>query len=106
MFGGADLPLLFPGLLVVGDFGDVLPAHAFEHVEYLELAGRVEVLLRHVELPDGERRQTGNTSTMIFSIPHIVAYISQFMTLNPGDVFEAHNRFLCVDAVRQLQAEV
>ncbi len=35
---------------------------------------------------NGERRQTGNTATMIFSIPHIVAYISQFMTLNPGDV--------------------
>ena len=35
---------------------------------------------------NGERRQTGNTATMIFSIPHIVAYISQFMTLNPGDI--------------------
>ncbi len=35
---------------------------------------------------NGERRQTGNTSTMIFKIPHIVSYISQFMTLNPGDV--------------------
>ncbi|MDH3665518.1 MAG: fumarylacetoacetate hydrolase family protein [Paracoccaceae bacterium] len=35
---------------------------------------------------NGERRQTGNTSTMIFKIPHIVSYISQFMTLYPGDV--------------------
>ncbi len=35
---------------------------------------------------NGERRQTGNTATMIFSIPMIVSYISQFMTLNPGDV--------------------
>ncbi|HUS53503.1 MAG TPA: fumarylacetoacetate hydrolase family protein [Thermohalobaculum sp.] len=35
---------------------------------------------------NGERRQTGNTNTMIFGIAHIVSYISQFMTLNPGDV--------------------
>ena len=35
---------------------------------------------------NGERRQTGNTSTMIFGVAHIVSYISQFMTLNPGDV--------------------
>ncbi len=35
---------------------------------------------------NGERRQTGNTRTMIFGIAHIVSYISQFMTLHPGDV--------------------
>src|SRR5690606_15305502 len=35
---------------------------------------------------NGERRQTGNTSTMIFSIPFQLAYISQFMVLEPGDV--------------------
>lgn len=35
---------------------------------------------------NGETRQQGNTRTMIFSIEEIVGYISQFMTLNPGDV--------------------
>jgi 2-keto-4-pentenoate hydratase/2-oxohepta-3-ene-1,7-dioic acid hydratase in catechol pathway len=35
---------------------------------------------------NGQRRQTGNTKTMIFGIPHIVHYISQFMVLEPGDV--------------------
>jgi len=35
---------------------------------------------------NGERRQTGNTRTMIFSIAHLVHYISQFMVLEPGDV--------------------
>lgn len=35
---------------------------------------------------DGVRRQTGNTRTMIFSVRHLVAYISQFMTLEPGDI--------------------
>jgi 2,4-didehydro-3-deoxy-L-rhamnonate hydrolase len=35
---------------------------------------------------NGERRQTGNTRTMIFSIAHLAHYISQFMVLEPGDV--------------------
>ena len=35
---------------------------------------------------NGERMQTGNTSTMIFGVAHLVAYISKFMTLMPGDV--------------------
>ncbi|WP_373049667.1 fumarylacetoacetate hydrolase family protein [Thalassovita aquimarina] len=35
---------------------------------------------------DGERRQTGNTSTMIFGVAHLVHYISQFMTLEPCDI--------------------
>jgi len=34
----------------------------------------------------GTRRQTGNTSTMVFGVKHIVHYISQFMTLMPGDI--------------------
>ncbi len=35
---------------------------------------------------DGIRHQTGNTNTMIFGVAHLVSYISQFMTLEPGDV--------------------
>jgi 2,4-diketo-3-deoxy-L-fuconate hydrolase len=35
---------------------------------------------------NGVRMQTGNTKTMIFSIAKIVSYLSQFMTLEPGDV--------------------
>lgn len=35
---------------------------------------------------DGKRYQDGNTATMIFKVPEIIAYLSQFMTLNPGDV--------------------
>jgi 2-keto-4-pentenoate hydratase/2-oxohepta-3-ene-1,7-dioic acid hydratase in catechol pathway len=35
---------------------------------------------------NGARRQTGNTKTMIFSIPFLLHYISQFMVLEPGDV--------------------
>ncbi len=35
---------------------------------------------------NGQRRQTGSTKTMIFGIPHLLHYISQFMVLEPGDV--------------------
>lgn len=35
---------------------------------------------------DGKRYQDGNTETMIFKIPEIVSYLSQFMTLSAGDV--------------------
>lgn len=35
---------------------------------------------------NGKRRQTGTTSTMIFSIAKCVSYVSQFLTLLPGDI--------------------
>ena len=35
---------------------------------------------------NGELRQNGWTGDMIFKVPHIVSYVSQFMTLLPGDV--------------------
>jgi len=35
---------------------------------------------------DGEPRQDGTTSDMIFKIPQLVAYISSYTTLLPGDV--------------------
>jgi len=35
---------------------------------------------------NGVMRQDSNTGQMIFSCAHLISYISQFMTLNPGDV--------------------
>ena len=35
---------------------------------------------------NGKRMQTGNTQTMIFGVAEIVSYVSQFMTLEPGDL--------------------
>lgn len=35
---------------------------------------------------NGERRQTGNTKTMIFNVRKLVSYLSHFMVLEPGDV--------------------
>lgn len=55
------------------------------------------VLTTKEEIPDinnvrlwlkvnGEIYQDGNTKNLIFSVEHIVSYVSQFMTLLPGDV--------------------
>ena len=35
---------------------------------------------------NNERRQTGNTKTMIFDVNYIVSYVSKFMSLQPGDL--------------------
>ena len=35
---------------------------------------------------NGQRMQRGNTSTMVFGCAHLVSYVSQFMTLMPGDI--------------------
>ena len=35
---------------------------------------------------NGQRMQSGNTRTMIFSVARLVSYVSEFMTLEPGDV--------------------
>ncbi|MEO1638911.1 MAG: fumarylacetoacetate hydrolase family protein [Pseudomonadota bacterium] len=35
---------------------------------------------------DGKRMQQGSTATLIFKIPHLVSYCSQFMSLQPGDI--------------------
>ncbi|MCW9044679.1 MAG: fumarylacetoacetate hydrolase family protein [Pseudopelagicola sp.] len=35
---------------------------------------------------NGARRQTGNTKAMVFSVAEVISYLSQMMTLEPGDV--------------------
>jgi 2-keto-4-pentenoate hydratase/2-oxohepta-3-ene-1,7-dioic acid hydratase in catechol pathway len=35
---------------------------------------------------NGHRYQNGNTATMIYGVRYLVAYLSQFMSLQPGDV--------------------
>ena len=35
---------------------------------------------------NGEMRQQGNTADMVFNVKQIVSHLSQFMTLNPGDI--------------------
>ena len=35
---------------------------------------------------NGDTRQNGSTRTMVYGVAHLVSYLSQFMTLHPGDV--------------------
>jgi len=35
---------------------------------------------------NGKKMQDGSTSTMVYGVAHLVSYLSQFMTLHPGDV--------------------
>ena len=35
---------------------------------------------------DGHRYQNGNTATMVFQLPHLLSYVSRFMSLQPGDI--------------------
>jgi 2-keto-4-pentenoate hydratase/2-oxohepta-3-ene-1,7-dioic acid hydratase in catechol pathway len=35
---------------------------------------------------NGKRVQTGNTQSLIFDVPTLISYITQFMSLQPGDV--------------------
>lgn len=51
----------------------------------LDEAGDVGDLEMFLDV-NGRRMQTGTTSTMIFQIPYLVSYISQFMALDPGDI--------------------
>lgn len=35
---------------------------------------------------NGERVQDGSTATMVYRVPYLVSYLSQFFTLHPGDI--------------------
>jgi 2-keto-4-pentenoate hydratase/2-oxohepta-3-ene-1,7-dioic acid hydratase in catechol pathway len=42
---------------------------------------------------NGEEMQNSSTSDFIFNIQHVVSYISQFMTLLPGDIISTGTPF-------------
>jgi len=48
----------------------------------LDLDGGLELWLD----VNGERRQTGHTSDLIFNVPFLLHYISQYLVLDPGDL--------------------
>jgi 2-keto-4-pentenoate hydratase/2-oxohepta-3-ene-1,7-dioic acid hydratase in catechol pathway len=61
-------------------FGPIGPylVTADEVINYNELDIWLEV--------NGERVQDGNTRTMVYKVPFLISYISQFMSLQPGDI--------------------
>lgn len=51
----------------------------------LDEAGDIDKLDLWLDL-NGKRVQTGNTDKLIFDVPTVVSYVSQFMSLQPGDI--------------------
>jgi 2,4-didehydro-3-deoxy-L-rhamnonate hydrolase len=47
--------------------------------------GDPQDLAMHLDV-NGERMQTGNTKTMIFDLKQIISYVSEYVTLQPGDL--------------------
>jgi 2,4-didehydro-3-deoxy-L-rhamnonate hydrolase len=48
-------------------------------------AGDFDNLAMWLEV-DGKRYQNGSSATMVYKIPHLISYCSQFMSLQPGDI--------------------
>ncbi|WP_284164928.1 fumarylacetoacetate hydrolase family protein [Frigidibacter sp. SD6-1] len=48
-------------------------------------AGDIDALKMWLEV-DGRRFQNGSTATMVYNVPFLIHYVSQFMSLQPGDV--------------------
>ena len=53
-------------------------------VDAADVADPMNLQLR--TLVNGRVTQEGNTRDMIFDIPALIAYLSEFMTLSPGDI--------------------
>jgi len=73
----AGLPWsLAKGMDTFAPISDTFPIHKVKDLQDL-----------HLELKlNGEIRQNGNTSMMIFPVEEIISYASKFMTLEPGDI--------------------
>lgn len=56
--------------------GQFIPKEALPNANSLDIWCKV----------NGELKQKGNTSDMMFTIPHLISYISQYFTLEIGDL--------------------
>lgn len=56
-----------------------------EFIPLSEAGGDINNIDFHLDI-NGERRQTGNTGDMLFSVDEIIAYASRFFTLKMGDL--------------------
>jgi len=108
--GGADIPLERAGSLVAGytvlndvtardmqkeDLSKSNPWFRSKGIDTFCPLGPWIVLPDEIQEPvelglemrvNGEVRQRDNTSSLMFKIPHLIQYISHFMTLEPGDI--------------------
>ena len=72
------------GNLLIGSFGSLL--NLLNHIPgVFNPIEDVQNLDMWLDV-NGKRMQTGSTSKMIFSCTYLVSYLSEFMTLMPGDI--------------------
>jgi 2,4-diketo-3-deoxy-L-fuconate hydrolase len=67
-------------------FNNYVTLHSRTEFEDHEEIERRRHLLRLWLDVDGHRYQNGTTATMEFRVPHLIIYLSRFMSLQPGDV--------------------
>ncbi|XP_005106610.1 acylpyruvase FAHD1, mitochondrial [Aplysia californica] len=63
-------------------FDTSCPISAFVEKDKIKNPNELDIWLT----VNGEKRQSGNTRDMIFSVEYLISYISQFFTLEPGDL--------------------
>jgi len=68
-----EIAKAFDGSAVVGNF---VPLQEGQNIQQLNFELKI----------NGESKQIGNTADMIFSVDKLIAYASQFFTLNIGDL--------------------
>lgn len=67
---------------IAKSFDQSAPVGEFIHKEKLTALNNINFSLKI----NGEVRQQGNSKDMIFTFDHIIAYVSQFITLRTGDL--------------------
>lgn len=67
---------LSKGMDTFGPMSEPVPLSSVRDVQDLDLVLTV----------NGEVRQRGNTRDMIFPVPRLIAYVTRFMTMEPGDI--------------------
>lgn len=63
-------------------FDGAAPISAFKSIDQFPDLANINFDLKI----NGEEKQVGNTDMMIYNFAEIIAYVSQFMTLQPGDL--------------------
>ncbi|KAM7442871.1 Acylpyruvase fahd1 [Porites harrisoni] len=76
----ASSPITYPWALAKG-FDTATPVGDFIPKDDIPNPDNVRLWLK----VDGEMRQDGNTQDMIYKIPHLISFVSQYMTLEEGD---------------------
>lgn len=74
--------LKWPWALAKG-FDGASPISGFQQIENFSDLGNINFDLKI----NGQQKQEGNTSLMIYNFAEIISYVSQYMTLEEGDLF-------------------